>query len=68
MSYKDHLMKSRYYHFTFHIISYNILAQRLIEDNRSLYDDCFKDDLEWKRRKELLLREILNQNADVCVM
>ncbi len=64
--YEQHLLKSRYHHFNFHIISYNILAQKLIEDNPSLYDDCLKNHLEWNHRKDRLLREILKQDADAC--
>ncbi|CAF1488521.1 unnamed protein product, partial [Rotaria sordida] len=32
-NYEEHLIKSRYYHFNFHIISYNIFAQKLIKNN-----------------------------------
>ena len=66
--YEEHLIKSRYHHFNFHIISYNILAQKLIEDNPFLYDDCLNNDLHWHRRKERLLKEILRQDADVCFL
>lgn len=65
-AYDEHVPKSRYHHFNFHIISYNILAQKLIEDNPFLYDDCLDNNLEWNRRSERLLNEILKQNADVC--
>jgi len=65
--YEEHLTKSRYHHFNFHIISYNILAQKLIETNPLLYDDCLESNLEWNRRKERLLREILKQDADVKI-
>ncbi len=65
-NYDEHLIKSHYYHFNFHIISYNILAQKLIDDNPFLYDDCLESNLDWNRRKERLLQEILKQDADVC--
>ncbi|CAF3404623.1 unnamed protein product, partial [Rotaria sp. Silwood2] len=55
-NYGEHLIKSRYYHFNFHIISYNILAQKLIENNLFLYDDCLEDKAKWNRRKERLLK------------
>ncbi|CAF0732824.1 unnamed protein product [Adineta steineri] len=66
--YEEHLIKSRYHHFNFHIISYNILAQKLIEDNESLYDDCQENNLKWNHRKERLLREILHQDADIVCL
>ncbi|CAF1211818.1 unnamed protein product [Rotaria sordida] len=67
-NYEERLIRSRYYHFNFHIMSYNILAQRLIEDNPSLYDNCLESNLEWHRRKERLLREILKQDADIICL
>ena len=66
-NYRPQLLRSRYPHFQFHIISYNILAQRLIEDNRRLYNGCAEADLDWSQRRDRLLSEILNQDADVRV-
>lgn len=63
--YEERLERSHYRHFNFHIISYNILAQQLIEDNPFLYDDCVDENLHWNRRKERLLHEIFKQDADV---
>ncbi|UJR28821.1 hypothetical protein I4U23_010045 [Adineta vaga] len=66
--YDEHLTKSRYHHFNFHLISYNILAQKLIEDNPVLYEDCLDSNLHWHRRKERLLRELLKQDADIICL
>lgn len=66
-NYKEHLIRSRYHHFNFSILSYNILAQQLIDDNPFLYNDCVENHLGWNRRKERLLKEILQQDADVCL-
>ncbi|CAF1595984.1 unnamed protein product [Adineta ricciae] len=67
-TYQAHLEKSRYHHFNFHLVNYNILAQKLIEDNPSLYADCLDQDLHWHRRKERLLRELLKQDADIICL
>lgn len=64
-NYEDRMHRSHHKHFQFHLISYNILAQQLIEDNPFLYTDCAETHLSWHRRKDRLLREILRQDADV---
>lgn len=63
--YEHRLATSHHEHFRFHLISYNILAQRLIEDNPFLYENCHEPHLYWNRRRDQLLNEILKQNADV---
>jgi hypothetical protein len=63
---KQRLVNSHHEHFQFHLISYNILAQSLIDANRCLYDDCSSIHLDWHRRKKRLFKEILRQDADVC--
>ncbi|CAF1465331.1 unnamed protein product [Rotaria magnacalcarata] len=67
-NYEERLIRSHYHHFNFHIVSYNILAQRLIEGNPFLYDNCRDRSLEWNQRKERLLKEILKQNADIICL
>jgi mRNA deadenylase 3'-5' endonuclease subunit Ccr4 len=64
-NYENHLTTSHHEHFLFRLISYNILAQRLIEDNPFLYENCHEHHLFWNRRRDRLINEILNQNADV---
>ena len=66
-NYEEHISRSRFHHFNFHVISYNILAQKLIEDNPFLYDDCSETNLSWNRRKTRLFKELLKQNADVIM-
>ena len=56
----------RKYYFQFHLVCYNILAQTLLETNSFLYWNCFRNNLQWYRRRERLLRELLRQDADVC--
>lgn len=63
--YEDRLKTSHHEHFLFRLISYNILAQRLIEDNPFLYENCQEHHLFWNRRRDRLFNEILDQNADV---
>lgn len=49
------------------LVSYNLLAQSLLEKNRRLYrhlKDC-PEVLEWEYRKENLLNELLESGANV---
>ena len=52
-------------YFKIHLICYNILAQKLLWENRRLYAQCFNQHLDWNRRRERLYKELLRQNADV---
>lgn len=56
----DHL-----FHFT--VMSYNILAQDLLEANQQLYSHCPLEALDWSNRYNLLLQEILQWMPDVRV-
>lgn len=52
----------------FTLMSYNVLAQCLLEDNRYLYDHCHPDVLRWDYRKERLLAEFRLANADILCL
>ncbi|CAI6361461.1 unnamed protein product [Macrosiphum euphorbiae] len=56
---------TNYKSFHFSLLSYNILAQELLEKNAFLYD--WSDDrvLNWDYRRQLLLNEIKQFNADI---
>jgi mRNA deadenylase 3'-5' endonuclease subunit Ccr4 len=47
------------------VLSYNVLAQDLLEKNAFLYDWSNVKVLNWDFRKNLLLNEIKEINADV---
>lgn len=47
------------------MLSYNVLAQELLEKNAFLYDWSDVRVLEWNYRRQLLLNEIKQFNADV---
>ena len=49
--------------FTF--ISYNILSQTCLDDNKDLYDASPPEVLEWDHRKHNLLKEIMHFKADI---
>jgi len=53
--------------FDFSLLSYNVLAQELLENNAFLYDWSNRHVLNWNYRKELLLNEIKEFNADVSM-
>jgi hypothetical protein len=48
-------------------MSYNILAQELLESHQYLYNKHESAALKWTHRKQILLREIEEANADVCI-
>lgn len=52
----------------FSLLSYNVLAQELLEKNAFLYDWSDIHVLSWEYRKQLLLNEIKQFNADVSTM
>lgn len=52
----------------FTVMSYNILAQDLLEANPDLYVHCPLEVLDWSYRCNLLLEEILKWAPDVSLM
>lgn len=52
--------------FVLKLLSFNILAQNLLETHSYLYLKHDKKILLWKKRRRLLLQEILESNAHVC--
>uniref|UniRef100_A0A8C4R6V0 Angel homolog 1 (Drosophila) n=1 Tax=Eptatretus burgeri TaxID=7764 RepID=A0A8C4R6V0_EPTBU len=54
--------------FEFSLLCYNILAQRLLEENSSLYTHCIPEALCWKDRRKLLLRELSSFDADILCL
>ncbi|XP_022174868.1 protein angel homolog 2 isoform X2 [Myzus persicae] len=56
---------TRYKSFNFSLLSYNILAQELLEKNAFLYDWSDARVLNWDYRRQLLLNEIKQFNADI---
>lgn len=53
---------------TFTAMSYNVLAQALIRDNKYLYVSCDADHLDWEYRWALLQYEIKKLNPDVLML
>jgi len=51
--------------FRFTFVSYNILSQSCLEDNKHLYDASPPEVLEWDHRKHNLLKEIMHFKADI---
>lgn len=67
--------KSRHTHQTdskrsllFTVMSYNVLAQNLLEDNVDLYCSSKKDYLSWSYRSCNMLKELSAANADVSAL
>lgn len=50
---------------TISVLSYNLLAQDLITKNLYLYSDAAPELLEWDFRKNNLLKDLTDSNADV---
>lgn len=59
------LFLAKHKSFDFSLLSYNILAQNLLEKNDFLYDWSDSRVLSWEYRRQLLLNEIKQLNADV---
>jgi protein angel len=59
--------KATPYQLLFTVMSYNILAQELLESHLYLYDKHESSALKWGHRKEILLSEIREANADVRI-
>ncbi len=47
------------------IVTYNLLAQDLIDKNMHLYNERDPEHLKWDFRKENLLKELIESGADV---
>uniref|UniRef100_L7LXA5 Putative transcriptional effector ccr4-related protein n=1 Tax=Rhipicephalus pulchellus TaxID=72859 RepID=L7LXA5_RHIPC len=52
----------------FTVMSYNVLAQGLLEDNPHLYQHCHEDVLQWPLRRQNLLTELKEVNADILCL
>nr|CAB3221526.1 protein angel homolog 2 [Phallusia mammillata] len=63
---KGHLPKSE--HDTFTIVTYNILSQKLLNNNSYLYDHCDPEVLSWSFRWKNLQQELELINADVICL
>lgn len=50
---------------TFKVMSYNVLAQSMLENHMYLYKDHDRKDLSWMRRWNLLIKEIKQDSPDV---
>ncbi|XP_068227107.1 uncharacterized protein [Palaemon carinicauda] len=51
----------------FTLMSYNVLAQKLLTDNKFLYSECDPNHLEWGYRWALLQYEVQDLNPDVIL-
>lgn len=49
------------------VVSYNLLAQDLIEKNLHLYQQCSSEHLKWEFRKHNLINDLTESSADVCI-
>lgn len=61
-------MVSRNLKFRFTLVSYNILSQTLLNDHRYLYSNCNPRDLEWPRRGNRIVSELLQNRADIICL
>ena len=65
----DHPLKdaagSRYPSFS--LLCYNVLAQDLLNKNLHLYENSPKEYLQWEKRAEKLVKELLDSKADVSL-
>lgn len=52
----------------FTVLSYNVLAQGLLEDNPYLYQHCHEEVLHWPLRRHNLLAELREADADVLCL
>jgi mRNA deadenylase 3'-5' endonuclease subunit Ccr4 len=49
------------------VVSYNLLAQDLLDSNEYLYTHCPQEQLAWDYRKDNLLDDLKQSSADVSV-
>lgn len=61
-------MVSRNLKFRFTLVSYNILSQTLLNDHRYLYSNCNPVDLEWPRRGNRIVTELIQNRADIICL
>lgn len=54
-------------YFTLRLLSFNILAQNLLETHSYLYKNHDPAALSWMTRKPLVLQEIFEAEANVCI-
>ena len=54
--------------FKFTLVSYNILSQTLLYEHSFLYSSCNQKDLEWPRRGQRIVSELLNNRADIICL
>ena len=52
----------------FTVLSYNVLAQQLLEEHTYLYKHVDPDSLDWERRSHRILREVKDAKADVLCL
>ncbi|XP_049838648.1 protein angel homolog 2-like isoform X1 [Schistocerca gregaria] len=50
------------------LVSYNVLAQDLLESHRYLYAECKEEDLVWEKRWKRILEEITSAEPDVICL
>ncbi|XP_034251336.1 protein angel homolog 2 isoform X2 [Thrips palmi] len=55
-------------HNSFTVMSYNVLAQQLLEDHKYLYSKHDDRALTWEHRSRILLMEIEERNADILCL
>ncbi|CAF1075314.1 unnamed protein product [Didymodactylos carnosus] len=55
-------------HFTFKLISFNVLSQDLLEANGYLYADCISEYLDWNYRKHVIIKQIVDHHADIVCL
>lgn len=60
--------KATPYQLLFTVMSYNILAQELLESHRYLYHRHEPSALKWEHRKQILFSEIQEANADILCL
>lgn len=61
-------MVSRNLKFRFTLVSYNILSQTLLNEHRYLYSNCNPVDLEWPRRGNRIVTELIQNRADIICL
>ncbi|XP_011867109.1 PREDICTED: protein angel isoform X2 [Vollenhovia emeryi] len=65
---KDRSSNNMEDYFILKLLSFNILAQNLLEDHSYLYMDHNKKALNWKTRKPLVIQEIFEAEANVICL
>lgn len=53
--------------FTFTVMSYNVLAQELLEIHSNMYFHATWEILDWQYRSQKLLQELKHHLPDVCI-